>query len=132
MPEDTIMQSMKIIQNKAVDFLLPSGFVAITFWYIFARTDTKITPTLLNHEAIHRSQQAEITLIGFVLIYIIEWLILAIWGVVKGEDNPGMNSYRAIRFEKEAYAYEGDINYLKTRKEFAWFKIPFGYKIDSV
>ena len=83
----------------------PPGFEAITLWPfiihkpIFSSID-------LNHEMIHAEQQKELVIVGFYLIYIIEWIF-------KGYDN--------ISFEREAYDNQEDLDYLKTRKHYANF-----------
>jgi hypothetical protein len=66
---------------------------------------------LLNHERIHTRQMLEMLIVGFYLWYVIEWLIRL---PMKG------NAYRSISFEREAYANEGNLNYLKQRKLYSW------------
>lgn len=85
--------------------ILPHNVIAITlFPFIFTKSTDEGT---LNHERIHLRQQAELLVIFFYLIYLFEW-------AVKG--------YYGISFEKEAYINEGNKNYLKQRKLFAWAK----------
>lgn len=61
-------------------------------------------------------QMLELLVIGFYLWYLIEWSILLIryWDCFK--------AYRHIGFEKEAYDNEGDLQYLKRRKRYAFKK----------
>lgn len=70
---------------------------------------------ILNHERIHLRQQVEMLVIFFYIWYIVEWVIhylrLGNWWA----------AYYAISFEKEAYANETDLNYLKKRKFWAFF-----------
>ena len=92
---------MKVISNHIIPF---KGFKAITLWpFIFCRSE--MTEVDLNHENIHGRQQLELLLIGFYLIYLVEWIF-------KG--------YRRISFEVEAYDNENNLDYLKTRKKYAW------------
>jgi hypothetical protein len=82
------------------------GFSAITIWpFIFYKGE--ISESILNHELIHARQQKELLLVGFYLVYLVEW-------VFKGYDR--------ISFEKEAYAHEADDSHLKTRKLFQMWR----------
>lgn len=69
---------------------------------------------IVKHESIHWKQQLEMLIIFFYFWYLIEWIIRIF-------TNFG-NAYKSISFEREAYANEGNENYLKTRKRFAWLK----------
>ena len=68
--------------------------------------DDKVT---INHESIHIQQQKETLVIFFYLWYLIEWAI--------------KRSYYKLSFEKEAYQNEANLDYLKTRKHYSWFKL---------
>jgi hypothetical protein len=57
----------------------------------------------------------EMLYIPFYIWYLIEYIIL----LIKKDENP----YRNIRFEKEAYLYQDDDEYLKTRPHFAWLSL---------
>jgi len=81
---------------------------AITIWpFIFLSKNTKITKELINHERIHLTQQLELLVIPFYIIYLIEFY-------TKG--------YYNISFEKEAYLNDTNLNYLKSRKLYNFFK----------
>lgn len=67
-----------------------------------------------NHERIHAAQQKELLYIPFFLWYVVEWLIL----LIRYRDS--MRAYRGIRFEKEAYRHQDDLDYLKKRKHFRY------------
>ena len=71
----------------------------------------------INHEHIHWKQQKEMLAIPFYLWYFIEY------GVnffrYKFDTN---KAYKNISFEQEAYLYEKDMEYLKTRKFWSWLK----------
>lgn len=97
---------MKIIYNNYIPF---KGFRAMSFCgIIFARTSSKpLSKETINHESIHFEQQKEWLFIGFFILYLIEFLF-------KG--------YYNISFEREAYKYGQDLNYLKTRKHYANYK----------
>lgn len=97
---------MKIIYNNIIPF---KGFKAINlFGIVFAR---KLLDQIdVNHESIHTAQMKELFYIGFYLWYLIEYLIL----FCKNHKT----AYRNIRFEKEAYDHERDLNYLNYRPNF--------------
>lgn len=94
-----------LVRNKLIPF---KGYKAISIWpFIFVRKDAKFDDVDFNHERIHLRQQIELLVIPFYIIYFIEWIF-------KG--------YRNISFEKEAYTYEEDLEYLKRRKIFAQWR----------
>lgn len=69
---------------------------------------------LLNHERIHLRQQIEMLVIPFYLWYGIEFLLRLM--AFKNIDV----AYRNICFEREAYANERDLEYLKKRKTWSF------------
>ncbi len=73
----------------------------------------KNDPVFMNHERIHARQQLELLIVFFYLWYLLEYLILR---VSKSHDL----AYRSIRFEKEAYCMETELQYLKKRKPYAF------------
>lgn len=106
---------MKIVVNNIIPF---PGYKAINlFGVLFVRKNAKIDNITLNHEAIHTAQMKELLYIFFYLFYVIDWLIglVVYWFDTK-------RAYKEICFEKEAYQNEGNINYLKSRKPFAFIK----------
>lgn len=68
----------------------------------------------LNHELIHAAQQKELLYIPFFIWYGIEWLVLYF------KYRNWMVAYYHIRFEKEAYSHQGDLQYLKNRKHYRY------------
>lgn len=85
------------IKNKLIPF---KGFKAMTIWPIMFYKE-EMTKFDLNHEAIHAVQQKELFLILFYPKYL-------------------SYPYNNNPFEKEAYANENNLEYLKTRKKFNW------------
>lgn len=105
---------MRIIPNNILP--LP-GFNAINICgLIFVRKSKleKLTAKTMNHEYIHTEQMKELWYIGFYLIYFLEWIYRLIFHT--------KTAYKGISFEREAYANEEDLDYLKTRERFAQWK----------
>ena len=97
-----------IIQNNIIPF---KGFKAINlFGIIFTREP--LNEIDINHESIHTKQMKELLYVFFYIWYFIEWLIL----LIKYKDY--LKAYFNIRFEKEAYRNERDLNYLNNRKHY--------------
>ena len=71
-----------------------------------------LNATEYNHERIHAVQQKELLYLPFFIWYVIEWLILLV------RFRNGKKAYYNIRFEKEAYNHQNDLDYLKKRKHF--------------
>ncbi len=69
---------------------------------------------LLNHERIHLRQQLELLLLPFYIWYLIEYGL----GRLRGLNHYA--AYRNIRFEREAFAQETDLAYLKKRRWWAF------------
>ena len=75
-----------------------------------------------RHETIHFMQYKELYFIGFLLIYLYDYLYAAI---IK-KKGFSRESYLAIRFEQEAYDNDHKEDYLENRKAFFWKKYPLG------
>ncbi|RSK39105.1 hypothetical protein EJA19_09185 [Mangrovimonas spongiae] len=97
-----------IIYSK---YLVPKGFIGITlFPFIVLKHSIKRTSkTLINHEKIHLKQQLELSIIFFYLWYVVEFLYR--WAIHKNRQL----AYKHISFEREAYANENNLDYLKSR-----------------
>lgn len=104
----------KVIATK----LVPEGrFVAITlFGLVFCRDKSHINRYILNHELIHCCQQLEWLYLPFFVLYLAEWL----WHMIRLRSWDA--AYRAISFEREAYANDHDLNYLRRRCLFANYR----------
>lgn len=107
---------MKVILNK---FLPLRGFKAINlFGILFQREGTgKMSSSDYNHEAIHTAQMKELGYIFFYLFYIIEWIINLFRYGVKDQ-----KAYRNLSYEKEAYKFQYDLDYLSRRKHYAQWR----------
>jgi hypothetical protein len=98
---------MKIIYNNIIPV---RGFAAMMFFgVIFARRSSKpLSLRTINHEAIHSVQAREC---GGYLFFYLRYLAQCI-----------RYGYRNCPFEREAYDNEGNLEYLESRKAFAWKK----------
>lgn len=107
---------MILIASK---YLVPKGYAAITvFPFVFLRSRAYINHRkLINHEQIHLQQQAELLVVPFFLWYAIEYLIRRMSYSSHDE------AYRNIGFEREAYSYDTDFNYLKYRQLWHFIKL---------
>lgn len=77
-------------------------------------TYEKLSKEELNHKRIHSAQQKELLYIPFYIWYFFEWAILTI------KYKNVLEAYFNIRFEKEAYAHQDDMEYLKKRKHYSY------------
>ncbi len=93
-------------------YIFRKNFVGITlFPFIILRNrQLKNNSTLMNHEKIHLVQQIELFILPFYLWYFFEYLIRLI------QYKNSHKAYLNISFEREAYANEHNLNYLKKRK----------------
>jgi len=71
---------------------------------------------VINHETIHFQQTIETGVVGFYLIYLIEF----IYKLIKHK-NIG-KAYHRISFEREAYKHMKQLNYISYRKRYSWLK----------
>jgi hypothetical protein len=106
---------MLLIYTK---FLVPKGFRGLTIYpFVFLNKESDRTNLVfINHEKIHLRQQVEMLLIPFFIWYAIEFGIRLLHYKNRSE------AYLNISFEREAYANESDLRYLKNRKHFAFLK----------
>ena len=113
----------KVVYNNYIPF---KGFLALMLWpWIFVREDksAKFTPMAKRHEVTHAHQQVECLLVGFLIIYCLEWVAKMPFCRFNAE-----RSYRSISFEQEAYEHQEEIYYNDVRRHFAWLKYLFTIK----
>jgi hypothetical protein len=92
-------------------YLIPKGYRGLAlFPFVFVKYSLdKENPVFINHERIHLRQQLELLIIPFFIWYFLEFLVRLIqYG------NMDL-AYRNISFEREAYAKENVLAYLKNR-----------------
>lgn len=128
---------MIIVKNKIIPF---AGYKAMAIWpFVFTRVP--ISNVTLRHETIHGRQQMEMHIVSLVLaifcaaVGLFSWwwalvsplMYFAFYGIEYVIKLPCYNfntrkAYRNISFEREAYLMQGDADYIKNRKPFAWVK----------
>ncbi len=102
---------MVIVNDRLLRFLcfflgggeLPAGMAFFPF--VIINSQVEPTPELINHERIHLRQQIEMLVIPFYIWYLIAYY---------------RKGYMNISFEKEAYANDKNLTYLKKRSIFAF------------
>ena len=99
-------------------YLMPKWARGITLFPFIILSDTldRDNAVLLNHEKIHIRQQLEMLVLPFFVFYLIEFLL----GFIKYRN--WHLAYRNISFEREAYANEKNLDYLKSRSFWNFLK----------
>ncbi|MEE9348911.1 MAG: hypothetical protein V3U80_02580 [Flavobacteriaceae bacterium] len=92
-------------------------YIAITIWpIIIINKKYKGDKVLVNHEKIHIKQQLELLWLPFFIWYFIEFIIRYV------QYKNWNEAYLNLSFEREARDNEWNLNYLKTRKWYGFFK----------
>jgi len=107
------------IENSKVpvwlSHLAPINIGAITlFFLVFSRGE--MDKRLKRHETIHFQQMLETLVIGFLLLYLWDY----VRGYIKYKD--GAKAYRRIRAEQEAYGNQHLVVYPEKRKRYQWIR----------
>lgn len=107
---------MKVIHTKYFPF---GRYTTINlFGVLFTKLDY-LNETVLNHESIHTEQMKEMLYIFFYLWYALEYIIIRLFHLTK---NGQYETYKDVSLEEEAYNNQKNLNYLKLRKHYSWFK----------
>ena len=93
---------------------LPANAMAIFPFIIIKWKGQKDDKILINHEKIHLRQQLELLILPFYFLYLLNYLT----NLLKYKNHH--QAYFNISFEKEAYHYENELNYLAHRKWYNW------------
>ncbi len=83
---------------------------------ILRSAQDKQDPVLINHEKIHLRQQLELLVVFFYIWYVVEYYI---WYF---KLRNAAQAYRRISFEREAFANESELQYLRTRPFWSFLK----------
>jgi hypothetical protein len=107
------------VKNKFVVFFFGDDYSAVTIapFGIYMKEKYLSDEIIKNHESIHWKQQIEMGILPFYFWYGIEYLIRAI--------TFQKDAYMNISMERESYRNENNLDYLKTRKSYSWFKYLF-------
>lgn len=108
-----------ILKSKTLVKIISLNFAKAMALYPFIIINSehlRNNKVLINHERIHIRQQAEMLIIFFYLWYFTEYFILIF------KHKTRQKAYENISFEKEAYANEENLNYLKERKTWSFLK----------
>lgn len=111
------MLKTKVIQTR----LVPEGdILAITlFGLVLTRHKELVDKYVLNHELIHCHQQLEWLYLPFFVLYGLEWLLNILRQKLTRGKISFDRAYREISFEREAYAHDHDLGYLRRRRLYA-------------
>jgi hypothetical protein len=87
-------------------------FAGIALWpFIIVRSkEYSCNAVFMNHERIHLRQQLELLVLPFYVWYGLEYLLRLVYYKDRHK------AYRNISFEREAYANEENLDYLKERR----------------
>jgi hypothetical protein len=110
---------MIIISNRRLVKFLTFNFArAITIFpfILLNNKSLKRNKELINHEKIHIRQQLEMLIIPFYIWYLTEFFIRFV--KTRSRDL----AYISISFEREAYTNEGNVDYTKNRKFWAFLR----------
>jgi hypothetical protein len=108
-----------------------AGITLIPYVFIYIANKTKKQITILkNHESIHAAQVTDQQdkngkILGWIVWYgkyIGYWLKGVLGGFFSLKGKSSRQAYLDIPYEKEAYANETNLNYLKTREKDSWKK----------
>ncbi|WP_298221100.1 hypothetical protein [Flavobacterium sp.] len=99
-------------------YLIPKGYRGMTlFPFVFVRNhEDRHDLVTVNHERIHLRQQLELLVLPFFVWYGLDFLVKLIRYRDKNK------AYRNVIFEREAYANEKDLDYLKSRSFWKFLK----------
>lgn len=88
--------------------------MAVFPFILVKKPSMKQDQILIRHETIHLRQAAELLVIPFYILYLINYIIN------RFKYNNHYQAYMNIIFEREAYRQESNAIYLQTRRLYAW------------
>ncbi|MCH5319705.1 MAG: hypothetical protein J1E38_08375 [Paramuribaculum sp.] len=94
--------------------MVPKRFTVNLFGTLWTQYPERIDAKIINHERIHTAQMRELLFVPFYVLYFIEWLVRLI------QYRNWFEAYKNISFEREAYTYDHDLNYIERRSLFSW------------
>lgn len=98
--------------------IIPKGYAGLAlFPFVFVKHEyLKRDAAFVNHERIHLRQQLELLVFPFFICYVLEFSLRLI------QYRNWREAYRNISFEREAYANEENLKYLKGRRFWSFIK----------
>jgi len=113
-----------------LSYFSPIDIWAVTIWpFVFCRG--QMSENTVNHESIHIEQYNDLFIIGFLAVYLWDY----IHGLIKYRNDLsgtsphgrpyasfGDKAYYRTRAEQEAYDNDNDLDYLFSRKRKEWLK----------
>ena len=99
-------------------YLIPKGFRGVTIYpFVLVKYREDLNDSFfINHEKIHIRQQVELLIIPFFIWYLSEYFVRLL------QYRNANRAYRNISFEREAYAEESNLLYLKNRPLYCFCK----------
>ena len=94
-------------------FLQVDGMAVFPF-ILVKKSAFKQDTVLIRHETIHLKQAAELLVLPFYLLYLLNYMMN------RFRYKTHHDAYMSIVFEQEAYRHEYDADYLQTRRFWAW------------
>lgn len=128
---------MIIIYNNLIPF---QYYTVINIFSILFTRKKKITEKIINHEKIHSAQMLELGIVGILILLIFSSIfnfsfLYSLFGIctfyiwycleyifIRLFHKKQNDAYHDVSLEEEAYINDDNLNYLKTRKHFNWFK----------
>ena len=128
---------MKIIKNKVLPF---GNYATINIFGILFTKRKHLSDISINHETIHSYQIRETGFVGIVLVIILNllfnisfwWLFVGVsvfyiqygfeYIIIRLFHKKQNDAYHDVSFEEEAHNNDENLEYIKTRKHFAWIK----------
>lgn len=95
---------------------LPAAGMALFPFILVKSAALKTDKSLINHEQIHLRQQLELLVVPFYVLYLFHYLV----NLLRFRNH--RQAYLHICFEREAFANELDLGYLKRRKLYRWIR----------
>jgi hypothetical protein len=113
--------SVFVLMILVTRHLFYRNYVGLCLWpFIILREESlREDPVLINHERIHLRQQAELLVVFFYIAYLLEWVIKSAYYL------DCYRGYKNISFEREAYLYEKDCQYLENRRPLQFLQYVF-------
>lgn len=97
-----------------LSYLSPLNINAITLFCLVYSRGT-LSERTKRHETIHYQQYLETLVLGFLFLYLSEFLARWVWYKFDGK-----KAYRMISFEQEAHDKDDLVDYLSNRTRWSW------------